>query len=101
MKQFHTKVVGVTFENRQEYIKKMKIGEKIFLERDRNNAYDKNAIKVINDKGFQIGFISKDLAPKIAEKMDSGIRFRAAVSDITGNQDSGALGVNIIIREMD
>lgn len=99
MKQFHTKVVGVTFENRQDYIKEMKIGEKIILERDKNNPYDKNAIKVVNSKGKQIGFISKDLASKIAGKMDKGVKYRAAVSDITGNKDSGVMGVNLIIRE--
>ncbi|MGI6767972.1 MAG: HIRAN domain-containing protein [Bacilli bacterium] len=98
MKQFHTKVVGVTFENRQDYIKGMKIGEKIRLERDKNNPYDKNAIKVINAKGNQIGFISKELASKIAGKMDKGIKFRVAVSDITGSKDS-VIGVNLIIRE--
>ncbi|HHZ11468.1 MAG TPA: hypothetical protein GYA05_02010 [Acholeplasmataceae bacterium] len=97
--RFHTKVVGVTYEGRQEYIKKMKIGERIRLERDRNNPHDPNAIKVVNEKGEHIGFISKDLAGKLAERMDKGERFQAAVSDITGSPET-VLGVNLLIRSL-
>lgn len=99
MKEFHTKVVGVTFDGRQECIRKMKIGERIRLERDPNNPHDANAVKVLNEKGEHIGFISKDLARKLAAKMDRGVKYRAAVSDITGSSDS-VLGVNLVIREL-
>ena len=69
MKQFHTKVVGVTFDGRQECIRKMKIGERIRLERDPNNPHDANAVKVLNERETH-RFHFQDLARKLAAKMD-------------------------------
>lgn len=97
--EFHTKVVGVTFGERQKYIRDMQIGERIILEREPDNTYDKNAIKVINSKGFQIGFISKDLAAQLAPKLDNGLKLSAVCSDITGGCVGYSYGVTIKIFE--
>lgn len=60
-------VVGVTFENRQDILKRIypdflnKIKIPIRLESDPENQYDKNAIKVIlNSSNEIIGYVSKD-----------------------------------------
>ena len=95
-----THIVGVTFENRQEIIEELRMGENLVLERDSSNPYDKNAIKVsvfenenvrywkstdfemqVFDtqsvqsvtkslKKIQIGFINRELANKIAPFFD-------------------------------
>lgn len=96
---FYTKVVGVTYENRQSYIKDMKIGDDILLVRDYNNPYDKNAISVINSKGYQIGFLSKELASQLSTSIENGTRYKAKVSNITGREHQGNLGVNLFIEE--
>lgn len=96
--EFYTKVVGVTFEGRQRYIRRMSEGEEVVLERDPSNIYDKNAIKVINESGYQIGFIAKDLAEKMAPNMDNGVKYRAEVSAITGTNPGDNFGVNLLIK---
>ena len=100
MVQFHTKVVGVTFDDRQTYIKKMKIGDKITLKRDKENQYDPNAIMVINYQGNHIGFISKDLSKQMAPNMDKGINYIASVSNISEEGDQKVIGVNLVIRQV-
>ncbi|XP_006895634.1 PREDICTED: helicase-like transcription factor [Elephantulus edwardii] len=45
--------------------------EMVALQRDPNNPYDKNAIKVNNVNGNQVGHIKKDLAAALAHIMDS------------------------------
>lgn len=96
--EFYTKVVGVTFEGRQRYIRRMSVGEAVTLERDPSNIHDKNAIKVINKSGNQIGFIAKDLAKKMAANMDNGVKYKAEVSAITGTNPGDNFGVNLLIK---
>lgn len=95
--EFYTKVAGVTFDNRQRLIRRMSVGERVTLERDPYNPYDRNAIKVINSNGDHIGFISKDLAATMAMNMDSGTMFSATVSSITGMNPGENMGVNLHI----
>ncbi|XP_007938400.1 helicase-like transcription factor [Orycteropus afer afer] len=45
--------------------------EMVALQREPNNPYDKNAIKVNNVNGNQVGHIKKDLAAALASIMDS------------------------------
>ena len=95
--EFYTKVAGVTFENRQRFIRRMTAGERVSLVRDPYNPYDPNAIKVINSNGDHIGFISKELASTMAMNMDSGTIFSATVSNITGMNPGENIGVNLHI----
>lgn len=43
---FYTKVVGVTYPNRQAIIKNLHAGESVYLFREINNPFDANAIEV-------------------------------------------------------
>ncbi len=98
--EFYTKVAGVSFDGRQRYIRQTRVGECLSLLRDYNNQFDSNAIMVINSSGNQIGFISKDLATTMARNIDSGIRYTATVSAITGTNPGDTMGVNILIRQL-
>ena len=101
MLEFYTKVVGVTFEGRQRYVRQTSEGDRLTLERDKYNEFDYNAVKVINSSGNTIGFISKELAEKMAPQMDSGIMYTATVSAITGLETGENLGVNILVKMTD
>ena len=73
-------VVGVTFNNedgtnRGEIIKGLIKDMPVFLEREPNNKYDKNAVAVMTLAG-QIGYIGKDYASIISEMMDGGRKFK-------------------------
>lgn len=51
------KVSGVSFY--QDIVNSLKEDEQVFLEKDPENKYDSNAIKLINSKGEMFGFIPK------------------------------------------
>jgi hypothetical protein len=83
------KVVGVTFEGRQELLAKMTEFTLIRLERDRRNSHDPMAVKVMADiNGYkQVGFIPKAMAKKVANHLDSGNILYAAVKKIVGGNE--------------
>ena len=93
--EFYTKVVGVTFNNRQQYVKQCYNGQQLDLVRDKFNPYDKNAIAIYAGDN-QVGFLSEELAQKLAPKMDSGIIYECFVECVTGDTHN-INGLNIKI----
>ena len=63
--EIETKVVGVTFSNRQEIIKSLYTGDQLYLVPEPVNPHDRNAIMVCTKKGYQLGYIDKDLTHQI------------------------------------
>jgi single-stranded-DNA-specific exonuclease len=90
---FNTKIVGVTFEGRQDLIAGMAPGQELELVRQPQNAFDPNAIAVHYGR-LQLGFLKKLLAARIAPNLDAGQRYRAEVKHITGG-GTRSVGVNI------
>ncbi len=64
------KVVGVTYDNRQEIIKQMKVGDHVFLQREPENQHDENAICVMTQSGLHIGYINRINAASYAPTLD-------------------------------
>ena len=95
---FYTKVIGVTFENRQSYIKTMSVGDKVDLIKAKYSNDGGNAVKVMDSRGNHIGFLSKELSAEIVPSMERGFKYRASVSSITGREYNN-LGVNLCIEE--
>ncbi len=100
--KINTKIVGVTYNNdngvnRQEIIKGITIDTKIFLQFDKNNQYDKNAIQVILENGFQLGYLNKEIAKQISEENQSLDNIKVGISGITGG-GKAAYGINIFIE---
>ncbi len=100
-----TKVRGVSQRNedgssRQAIIRKyLSEGDLLVLEREPDNEYDSNAIAVYCDSPDldeykKIGYLSRELAAKLAPVMDAGNSIDAEVLEITG-EDKSNLGVNI------
>ncbi len=94
---FYTKVVGVSFEGRQDLVRALAPGEVLRLTREPENPHDPHAIKVTTEGGAQVGYLSARLAARIAPSVDVGARYSATVSQITGGGDRH-LGVNIYVR---
>jgi SWI/SNF-related matrix-associated actin-dependent regulator of chromatin subfamily A3 len=61
-----TKIVGVRY-----YSGYATTGEMVVLRREPHNPYDRNAIRVDNVQGTQIGHIPKTVAAKLARYMDA------------------------------
>lgn len=96
-KEVITKVVGVTFEGRQEVVARLHLGEEILLYRDPSNLYDPNAIRVERHSGEQIGYLNRHLASAIVHRFDAhGGPIKGTVINLTGSSFGGySLGVNI------
>lgn len=73
------KLVGITMANRKKYISDLIVGEEVILERENDNKYDSNAIKVLNLNGNQLGYISKQWASMLSKKMDLGMKYTAHI----------------------
>lgn len=68
--ELETKVVGVTFGNRQQVILRLSVGDIVWLRREPTNQYDANAIRVDAADGNQIGYIARELAERLAPSFD-------------------------------
>jgi hypothetical protein len=94
-------IVGESFENddgssRQSEIKRGNAGEPVTLERDPENKYDSNCVKVVSVRGVQIGNISRDDG-WICERIDRGGVVEARILRV-GKGAKGKLGVVICLR---
>ncbi len=92
-----TRVVGVTYENRQTVVARLEVGEEVYLVREPSNAFDSNAIKVIRQNGMQVGYLSRELATTLATRLDLYDHpITAFVTTLTGGYFVGSsLGVMI------
>lgn len=92
IKKFNTKVVGVTFNNIQEYLPKIKINDNLQAIFEPNNPYDKNAVAIYH-RNHKIGYISKDIAKYLNSTDDINI----IVTAITGGFNNQSYGCNILV----
>ena len=95
-----TRVVGVTFENRQEVIARLQMGDRVWLDREPDNPYDPNAITVCRGNGEQIGYLNRHLAASIVSYFRAyGYPVKGRVTTLTGSQwDGYSLGVVIAFK---
>lgn len=95
-----TRIVGVSYENRQEVIAKCKPNESIWLERESTNPFDCNAVRVTRNDSEQLGFLNRFLAAAIAATLDAyGLPIRGKVEQIIGSSYDGySLGLVISFR---
>lgn len=104
-KEIHTKLAGVSKDNRQAIIDRYIIsGEVLELERDPDNPYDPNAIAVFiwppTEERKQVGYIKAELAAELAPLMDAGQVIEGEVVEVTG-LDQETRGVNITLTVYD
>ena len=92
---FNTKVVGVSFEGRQDTVAALRHGETVELRRDPGNPHDPSAVGVWYG-ALQLGFLRRQIAARIAPNIDGGERYTAAVTAVTGG-GSRSFGINIFV----
>jgi hypothetical protein len=103
---FFTKVAGVSYCNndgtsRQTIVRRCREGESLLLQREPNNPFDANAVRVLRQSGEQVGYLPAHVVGTgIASDLDEGRTFRVVVDAITG-RDKETLGINITITEVD
>ena len=105
------RVVGVTFKddgykfNRQEIISKLSGSEQVYLKREPNNRFDKNAVAVMlkrKGKDLKLGYVRAELAAFLADFW-AKYKFTAKISEIrTGDLKKGvSYGLSIDIKKID
>jgi single-stranded-DNA-specific exonuclease len=93
---FYTKIVGVSFEGRQDRVGGLKPGDALELERQPENEFDPNAIAV-KFGTLHLGFLRREIALRLAPNIDGGDRYSARVDTVTGGGERH-VGVNIHVR---
>lgn len=99
---FHTKVVGVSFEGRQDTIAGLREGAVLQLVREPEHEKDPNALAIFYG-GLHLGYVRAAIAKHLAPLIDAGARYRAKVENLTGGPSKGPgqakhRGVNILIE---
>ncbi len=92
---FHSKVVGVSFDGRQDVLGGVPDGASLDLIREPENPNDPNAIAVRYGE-LQLGYIRAAIARHLAPQFDGGARYRAKVASLTGGGERHR-GANILI----
>lgn len=85
-------ISGTGFEDRSKSIEDIDLGDKLYLERDYNNEYDKYAIEVKDEKGRLLGYIPRYENIKLARLIDNNIldRIDARVSYVLHKSKKGS-----------
>ena len=95
---FNTKVVGVSFEGRQDVVGGVREGAPLELRRQPDNPYDPNDVGVWFG-ALQLGFIKREIAARIAPNIDAGERYAAEVTALTGG-GTRSFGINIYVTRL-
>ena len=95
---FVTKIVGVSFEGRQNMVAGLKPGQELELRRQPDNPVDPNAVAAWFGT-FHIGFLRKEIARHVAPVMDSGVMYRARIEHVTGGGNKN-YGINVVVERM-
>jgi hypothetical protein len=95
-----TKVVGVTFEDRQEVIAKLHTGDLVWLDPEPDNIHDPNAVLVTRNNGETVGYINRHLAKNLTPYFERIARpVWGRVKFLTGSAFDGyALGLVISFK---
>lgn len=96
--RFNTKVVGVSFEGRQDIIAGLRTEDPLTLGRQPDHPQDPNAIAVLYGN-LQLGYIRAEHAVHLAPNLDQGIAYRARVTSLTGGGERHR-GVNIVVERV-
>ena len=62
------KVAGVSFHKQK--VESLSEGDILTLQKDPNNKYDSNAIKILNNKEEMVGFVPKEFNSAIIKKFE-------------------------------
>lgn len=98
---YRSKIVGTTFESRQDILAHLEGNESIRVRREPENQYDPRAVAVdvdIKGRWYPVGYIAKDKNKDIAEALDAGREVEIKLSEITGGDKGKNLGMNIYLK---
>lgn len=97
----NTKIVGVTFEGRQQHLQDSSVGDELKIRHAPTDKYP-NTFEVENvEIGEVLGSLRAELADKLLDEYGDGCEFSGEITDITGGtQSKPTLGCNIVISNL-
>ncbi len=66
-------------DDRSELKRSIHIGSTVTVVRDKDNKHDKNAVAIYNDRGRQLGYISRFQNEELASLLDDGLHFTGQI----------------------
>ena len=98
VKEWKCRLAGVTFEGRQQTIKKFAFPKSNYeLVRQPDNEYDENAI-LVTASGHDIGYLPKYLSAELAPIIDAGQKLNVQFRRLLINEKKPDLPAGIIVR---
>jgi hypothetical protein len=101
MAQLTTSLVGVTFNGRQERIRLLSPGQKLFWRHESENPHDANAMRVFADAEMtqDVGHLRANLAKILIERKASrNCEFHLFVEKVVGGtEEKQNLGVRVLV----
>ena len=99
MKEIFSKLVGVTFHNRQDNLQLVNVGFNLFWKCEEDNPFDKNAIIVYADPEMKIelGHIKKELAAELQGYIGAKREIKIIAEQLTGTLPKQTFGLNVKI----
>lgn len=94
---FKAEIAGIFYRSKEPLERKLNIKDVLFFKRDRQNAYDENAIMVVTKDGYVMGFIPKLENTIPAMLMDEGKTLYAVVEDIYIKRSAVVIAVKIFV----
>lgn len=89
-------ISGVTYNNRQSNISKLRAGENLKLIREANNKFDSNAIQIFNSLNQELGYVPKEINIRIGGMLSKGQIKNVYVKNISGG-NGYYYGVTVVI----
>jgi len=86
---------GTRYQGRASRLEAMTVPVPVVLERQVDNPFDANAVRVRSTDGAELGYVARELAVAVASLMDWGATPTAALTNVTGT--GGALTAEIQI----
>jgi single-stranded-DNA-specific exonuclease len=97
MREFHSKIAGVSFNERQKNIPNVVPGQNLWIKHEKNNPHDQNAVLVFADEKheFELGHLNKKMAKKVVERLNNGVKQTFEATKVTGEPYPKRYGLNI------
>lgn len=93
----YSKIVGVTFEGRQEYLKSVYVRDLLYIKHKPTEEHP-NSIQIIHaTSGNMLGYINSELSESLVEHYGQNCEFYGVVVQKTGGNVSESIGCNIQI----
>jgi tellurite resistance protein/DNA-directed RNA polymerase subunit RPC12/RpoP len=81
--RFTFRVVGESYGNRDAELKRLSIGEEVYLAREPGNPHDSNAVAVYNQDRRALGYLKREVSVWFAPILDKDRKFQCFVKQRT------------------